>query len=97
MDQDEFVLFAELDRQNFDKILQNLKTYFQNIEYGRQGDDWIWIHFPDEKIEIDSFYSMNLEVKGKRKQYAVAKDILSKIKKDYVLEIFDPPKVDLTR
>ncbi|MBL8092372.1 MAG: hypothetical protein JNJ43_18710 [Anaerolineales bacterium] len=97
MNQDEFVIFAELNRDKFDSILKSLQKHFSNMQFGRQGDDWIWIHFSDEKIEIDSFYSMNLELKGKRKQYATAKEILSKIEKDYVLEVFDPPKEDLTK
>lgn len=97
MNQDEFVIFAELNRDKFDSILKSLQKHFSDIQFGRQGDDWIWIHFSGEKIEIDSFYSMNLELKGKRKQYAIAKEILSKIEKDCLLQVFDPPKEDLTR
>jgi hypothetical protein len=97
MNQDEFVIFAELKREKFEEILQTLQSHFDNIQFGRQGDDWIWVHFSDEKIEIDSFYSMNLEVKGKRKLYSIAKEILSRLDKDCILEVFDPPKVDLTR
>lgn len=97
MNQDEFVIFAELNRDKFDAILKSLQKHFSDIQFGRQGNDWIWIHFSDEKIEIDSFYSMNLELKGKRKQYAMAKEILTKLDKDCILEVFDPPKEDLTK
>lgn len=97
MNQDEFVIFAELNRDKFDSILQGLQKHFPEIQFGRQGDDWIWIHFSGEKIEIDSFYSMNLELKGKRRQYSIAKEILSKIDKDCILQVFDPPQEDLTR
>jgi hypothetical protein len=97
MDQDEFVIFAELNRDRFESILQNLQKSFAHIQYGRQGDDWIWVHVANDKIEIDSFFSMNLEVKGKRGRLAIAKDILSKIDADDVIAVFNPPKVDLTR
>ena len=60
MNQDDFVIFAELHQDKFDGILQTLMSLFENIEYGRQGDDWIWIPVGDHKIEIDSFYSLNL-------------------------------------
>lgn len=63
-DQDEFVIFAELHRDKFDEILQSLTGPFKDIQFGSQGDDWIWIHLGDDKIEIDSFYSMELDVKG---------------------------------
>ena len=97
MDQDEFVIFAELKRDRFESILQSLQKSFANIQYGRQGDDWIWVHVAGDKIEIDSFFSMELEVKGKRGRWAVAKEILGRIDADDVIVLFNPPKVDLTR
>lgn len=97
MKQDEFVIFAELDREKFEEILERLMNQFQQIQFGRQGDDWIWAHFPDGIIEIDSFYSNNLEVKGRASQYASAADILGKLDPDMILDIYDPPKADLTR
>ncbi|MEP7136147.1 MAG: hypothetical protein ABI904_14565 [Chloroflexota bacterium] len=97
MHQDDFVIFAELNREKFDEILQTLLKHFENIQYGRQGDDWIWIHFGEEKIEIDSFFSMQLEVKGKYKHIPIVKKIIQELTDDWILQIFDPPKVDLTR
>lgn len=97
MKQGEFVIFAELNREKFEEILKTLQTHFSDIQFGRQGDDYIWINFSNEKIEIDSFYSMNLEVKGKRKHYSIAKEILARLDEDCIHEIFDPPKVDLTK
>ena len=97
MDQDEFVIFAELKREKFDEIVQTLTAHFKNIDHGSQGDDWIWIHFTNDKIEIDSFYSMNLDVKGKRKHYMAATQILHKLANDWIIQIFEPPKIDTTR
>ena len=98
MNQDDVVIFAELDRERFDEILQTLVKHFKDIQYGRQGDDWIWLHLiDDDKIEIDSFFSMQLEVKGKYKHLILATRILQDLDERYILEIFDPPKMDLTR
>ena len=97
MDQDEYVIFAELDRKKFEQILDKLKLHFQNIQFGRQGDDYIWINFPNSKIEIDTFYSMNLEVKGRRGQYSVCREVLSCLENEWVIKEFNPPKVDLTK
>lgn len=97
MDQNEFVVFAELNRDHFDEILQSLTSHFKNIQSGRQGDDWIWIHMGDDKIEIDSFYSMELEVKGKRKHYTVAMQIIQKMDDSWIIQVFEPPKIDTTR
>lgn len=97
MDQDDFVIFAELNRNHFDEILQSLTEHFEHIQSGRQGDDWIWIHLGNEKIEIDSFYSMELEVKGRFAYHTVVMQIIQKMKDNWILQVFDPPKMDLTR
>jgi len=97
MNQEEFVIFAELNRDHFEEILQSLMGQFKNIQSGRQGDDWIWIQLGEDRIEIDSFYSMELEVKGKRKHYMVAMQAIQNMDKSWILQVFDPPKIDLTR
>jgi len=97
INEDEFVIFAELNRDNFEEILQTLMKHFENIQSGRQGDDWIWIHLGDDKIEIDSFYSMQLEIKGKYKYLTVATQIIQKMGSNWILQIYNPPKIDLTR
>lgn len=97
MEENEFVIFAELERDNFEEILARLMQYYPGIQSGRQGDDWIWVHFDDEKVEIDSFTSMQLEVKAKRRQTAVVRKLLSLMEPGWVLQVFDPPREDLTR
>jgi hypothetical protein len=97
LSQDEYFIFAELNRDNFDEILQTLQSHFERVEYGRQGDDWIWIHLRDDKIEIDSFFSMNLEVKGKFRHLPIVRQMLADLQSDWILQVFDPPKIDLTR
>lgn len=97
MNKEEFVIFAELKRDKFEEILYALKEHFEDIQSGRQGDDWIWIHLGEDKIEIDSFYSMELEVKGKYKHLEIAKQILQNMENDWIIQEFDPPKIDMTR
>lgn len=96
-DQDDFVVFAKLNRDHFDEILETLTEHFEHIRSGRQGDDWIWIHLGDDKIEIDSFYSMEQEVKGKYKYLEIAKQLLQHMEKNWTIQVFDPPRVDITR
>ena len=98
MDQEEFVIFAELHRDKFAEILQSLTEQLKNIQSGRQGDDWIWIHLTDEdKIEIDSFFSMELEVKGKYKYLETVSKMIQHLDNSWIIQVFDPPKIDLTR
>ncbi|MBL8062880.1 MAG: hypothetical protein JNK32_07675 [Anaerolineales bacterium] len=97
MKQDDFVIFAELKREKFEDILERLMKLFQQIQFGRQGDDWIWVHFTDGKIDIDTFHSENMQVKGKLSQLKSAKEVLDALEKDWIIKKFSPPQNDLTR
>ena len=97
MKQDEFVIFAELNREKFEDILERLMKFFRPVQFGRQGDDWIWVHFDDGKIDIDTFTSDNLQVKGKKGQARSAKEILDCLDKDWIVKKFNPPQADSTR
>lgn len=97
MEENEFVIFAELERDKFEEILARLMQHYPDIQSGRQGDDWIWVHFDDDKVEIDSFTSMQLEVKAKRRHTAVVQKLVNFMEPRWVLQVFDPPKEDLTR
>lgn len=97
MDQEEFFVYAELSRERFEDILDRLMTQFQNIQFGRQGDDWIWVHTRDGRIEIDSFHSMQLELRGTRKHSSAIRRILESVEREWILKRFDPPRKDSTR
>lgn len=97
MEENEFVIFAELERDKFEEILACLMQHYPGIQSGRQGDDWIWVQIDDDKVEIDSFTSMQLEVKAKRRQSAVVQKLVNLMEPRWVLQVFDPPKEDLTR
>ncbi len=96
MDQNEKVIFAELKRDSFDLIVKTLKSKFSDFNHGSQGDDWIWIEKEGKKVEIDSFYSLELEVKGPRIACGIVKEILHLLSEEWILKIFDRPKLDLT-
>jgi hypothetical protein len=97
MDEQAYVIFAELKREHFDDILDALMKHFPHVQFGRQGDDWIWVHFDDDKIEIDSFFSTELEVKGRRSQAGAAMSILELLDPAWVIKRFQPFKKDHTR
>lgn len=97
MDQNEQVIFAVLERKHFDAIVAALARHFGEIEYGSQGDDWIWIERRDVRIAIDSFFSMQLDVKGPRRGYGLAQEILSLMKPEWIETVYAPPITDPTQ
>lgn len=98
MNQDEIVVFAELNRSYFQQICQTMTSHFSHVQYGSQCDDWLWIHYAHGKVEIDSFNSLNnLEVKAPRKQFGLVQEILNLCQPDWILTRYALPKIDLTR
>ncbi|WLT40611.1 hypothetical protein NON20_25595 (plasmid) [Synechocystis sp. B12] len=97
MEQNEWVIFAELRRSDFELIVSILSDHFPCLEWGSQGDDWIWIYHRDYKLEIDSFSSMELEVKGPRKAYGLVQEILHLLPPSVFIDVFECPKLDFTR
>jgi len=51
----------------------------------------------DDKIEIDSFFSMQLEIKGKSKYLETVSKVIQNLDNSWIIQVFDPPKIDLTR
>lgn len=95
--QEDFVIFAELKRSYFDEIRREVENRYTKFQYGSQGDDWIWLYYAEGKIEIDSFYSMQLEMKGPKYKQDFADEILSWMQPEWIITKFEPPKIDLTR
>ena len=96
MDQNDKVIFAELLREFFELIVEALRKQFSDLKYGSQGDDWIWIERNEMKIEIDSFYTLELEVKGPRRAYGLVEELMHLMNNEWILTKYDTPKVDLT-
>ncbi len=95
--QEEIVIFGELDESNFTLIEAALKERYPRVMSGQQGDSWIWVFHRSGKIEIDTFYSYKLEIRGARKQFGLAHEIINLIRPLCPVKVFDPPKVDETR
>lgn len=94
MEQSEYVIFGELDPDAFELIVARLGGHFEHLQYGRQGDDWIWINYAHGRIEIDTFGAMVLEVKGRRRDYGVVRELFHQLDNAWIRRIFMPPRVD---
>ncbi len=95
--QEEIVIFGELDESSFTIVERALKARYSKVMSGQQGDSWIWVFHRGGKIEIDTFYSYKLEIRGARKQFGLVQEIINIIRPLCVVTEFDPPKIDDTR
>ena len=96
MNQNEQVIFAELRRSDFEIIVSILSARFRRMIWGPQGDDWIWIFSKGYKLEIDSFYSLHLDVRGLRRSYGLVRKILCSLPPSTIIKEFEILKRDLT-
>jgi hypothetical protein len=53
-----------------------------------QGDAWIWITRNEQKVSVDTFYSMQFEIKSDCKN-ALLQDVIDTIRKKYPVLMYD--------
>ena len=46
----------------YDVLLAHIRQHFSDVQSGVQGDAWIWIFEDGEKVAVDSFYAMQMEI-----------------------------------
>ena len=61
------------------------------MESGLQSDSWIWIHFGEETVAVDTFTSMTHQVKSARPGKHV-EDVIVVLKEKYEVETYKEPK-----
>ena len=72
--------------------LSYLKSKYPGIEYGLQGDSWIWIFDGDEKVAIDTFYSMKHQIKSESPQSCLVRQVIKMLSSKYKLTEYDDPE-----
>lgn len=85
--------FAFIDRREIEfyfELLDYLKQHFQEIQSGIQGDAWIWIFQDEQKVAIDTFDSMEFEIKSDRMNPLLQK-VIEVLEKEYRVHVFNEP------
>lgn len=68
-----------------------LMSRFSHVESGLQSDSWIWIHFGDEKVAVDTFTARTHQVKSIRPGKHVD-EVIAVLKEKYEIVIYKEPK-----
>ena len=93
------MVFAELryeghyDYQH-DNIVNCLQEAFPDLQSGHQGDSWIWVGDEDNRVSIDTFYSMTHQVKAASPDNALLGLVLNRLQSSFELEIFENPQAE---
>ena len=80
--------YSELHQE----LVSYLKETFSTVEHGLQGDSWIWILEGDDKVEIDTFYSMKHQIKSANTESFLAKAVIKYISAKYKVNAYSAPE-----
>lgn len=83
--------YPERYEEKHDGLCTLLKSRFSHVESGLQSDSWIWVHFGEEKVAVDTFTSMTHQVKSARPGKHV-EDVILVLKEKYEVETYKEPK-----
>lgn len=84
------VEYPEDYRYAHSKIVTLMKACFSNVEFGLQGDSWIWVMDGDDKVTIDTFTCMKHQVKSNSAGVHVQK-VIDALRVKYNVRVFDDP------
>ena len=90
------MIFADLNyseryEEKHGDLCALLKSRFSHVESGLQSDSWIWIHFGEQKVAIDTFTSMTHQVKSACPGKHVD-DVIAVLKEKYVVLTYKEPE-----
>jgi len=74
----------------YNELLQHIKSHFAHVESGIQGDAWIWITEEEKKVAVDTFSSMQFEIKSDGKN-ALLHSVIDTTQQKYPVHIYDTP------
>ena len=93
------MIFAELEYEPHyselhAELVELLEANFTESQHGPQGDSWIWIFDGDEKVAIDTFSSMEHQVKSDSKEGRLARQVLAVLGEHYQVNEYAEPELE---
>ncbi|NND66143.1 MAG: hypothetical protein HKN19_01030 [Halioglobus sp.] len=77
-----------------DEILEVIRANFPRVEHGHQGDSWIWVFDEEHKVAIDSFSSMQHEVKAGADAAGLAGSVIAVLASHFELQVLSEPELE---
>ena len=82
------MIFGEIQSQKhyskfYPELLRFVSRHFKNVEAGIQGDAWIYVSKEGQSVDLDTFTSMNFEVKTQATSRSLAFEVLEVLGKKF--------------
>lgn len=93
------MIFAEIQYEKHysdfhAELLTLIEEEFPNVESGLQGDSWIWVSEGSEKVAIDTFTSMQHQIKSSDKDSPLTKKVIAALASKYPVIINATPEYE---
>ena len=93
------MIYAELTypshySDEHDGLVAALAAAFDHLESGLQGDSWIWIFDGDNKVAVDTFTSMQHQVKSSAPDDSLARKVIEVLAAEYELMVYPKPELE---
>ncbi len=93
------MIYAEFSYQGHysdyhDAIVQCLEAEFKELQHGHQGDSWIWVFDGEDKVAIDTFYSMQHEIKSESDNISHIHRVIDTLKRTFEIRVFNEPELE---
>ena len=93
------MIFAELqyDQDYADmhfELVEHLQKRYPDLQSGLQSDSWIWIFSGEEKVAVDTFYSMKHQVKSENPKSALVREVIKSLAEKYKVVVLDKPMLE---
>jgi len=74
----------------YNELLDHIKRHFAHVESGIQGDAWIYVTQEEQTVAVDTFCSMQFEIKSDGKN-ALLQSVIDTIQEKYPVRIYNTP------
>ena len=93
------MIFAELQYDQHyselhDPIVKLIQSRFEKTDHGLQGDSWIWIFAGEDKVAIDTFSSMQHQVKYSGSNRELLGSVIEVLSGSFQLAVFPEPAIE---
>lgn len=93
------MIFAELqyDQHYSDvhaSLVEFIESKFDRVEHGLQGDSWIWVFNDEERVAIDTFSSMQHQVKAEESNSDFVHKVIDALSTEFQVVVNTPPKFE---
>ncbi|WP_339723613.1 hypothetical protein [uncultured Paraglaciecola sp.] len=93
------MIFGKMEYENdysdfHDELVNYLKTRFEPVKSGLQGDSWIEISENNETVTVDTFLSMKHQIKSSKVDSTLVKMVIDYLCLKYKVVVFSSPEIE---